>query len=227
MLTYLLLLAAAPASTAPIYGVARANDGDSLTIGSTRLRLFGIDAPELDQSCQRAGSSWNCGSESAEHLSRLVTGREVRCDPISKDQYDRVLAKCFVSGTEINRTMVATGYAVAFRRYSTDYVNAEDSARAAKRGIWSGTFQMPSEVRATSQPERGASPIRSTARARPATRTIQRATGACVIKGNHSRRGVWIYHLPGMPYYAQTRAEQMFCTEAEAQAAGYRRATVR
>lgn len=227
MLTYLLLLAAAPAATGPIYGVARANDGDSLTIGSTRLRLFGIDAPELDQSCQRAGWSWYCGSESAEQLSRLVTGREVRCNPVSKDQYDRVLAKCYVSGIEINRTMVATGYAVAFRRYSTDYVSAEDSARAAKRGIWSGTFQMPSEVRASSRSEGRASLPRTTARARPATRKTQRATGACVIKGNHSRRGQWIYHLPGMPYYAQTRAEQMFCTEAEAQAAGYRRAIVR
>jgi hypothetical protein len=44
-----------------------------------------------------------------------------------------------------------------------------------------------------------------------------------VIKGNHSRRGEWIYHLPGKPYHNETRAEQMFCSEEEAMAAGYRR----
>ena len=49
---------------------------------------------------------------------------------------------------------------------------------------------------------------------------------ACNIKGNHSRRGEWIYHLPGMPYYEQTRAEAMFCSEEDAIAAGYRRARV-
>lgn len=62
-------------------------------------------------------------------------------------------------------------------------------------------------------------------------RRVRQATAArssaCNIKGNHSRRGEWIYHLPGMPYYEQTRPEAMFCTEAEAQAAGYRRAIVR
>lgn len=68
---------------------------------------------------------------------------------------------------------------------------------------------------------------------RPETRSAQRpratlrSAGGCVIKGNRSRRGDWIYHVPGMPYHAQTRAEQMFCSEAEARAAGYRRAIVR
>jgi hypothetical protein len=53
------------------------------------------------------------------------------------------------------------------------------------------------------------------------------ANAACRIKGNRNRKGQWIYHLPGMPYYEQTRAEDMFCTEAQARAAGYRRAIVR
>jgi endonuclease YncB( thermonuclease family) len=226
MLNSLLLLAAATPMQ-PIYGVARANDGDSLTIGSTRIRLFGIDAPELGQSCKRAGVAWSCGEEAADRLSRLVTGREIRCNPVSTDQYDRLVARCSVVGTDVNRTMVASGFAVAFRKYSTDYVSAEESAKLAKRGIWSGTFDMPQDVRAAQRDEPKAPTRRASAGGAPRPVKNERRVGPCVIKGNHSRRGTWIYHLPGMPYYAQTRAEQMFCTEAEAQAAGYRRAIVR
>ena len=223
MIGFLFLFALASTPTQPIYGLAQAGDGDSLSIGPTRIRLFGIDAPELDQVCSRGGRSWNCGQESADRLSRLVTGRQVRCIPVSTDQYDRVLARCSVIGTDVNRTMVATGYAVAFRKYSTDYVSAEESAKLTRQGIWAGTFQMPSEVRATQgRPERSSVPP-----ARPVPKAVQRYSGGCVIKGNRSRRGEWIYHLPGMPYYSQTRAEQVFCSEAEAQAAGYRRAIVR
>jgi endonuclease YncB( thermonuclease family) len=227
MLTYLLALAAASSAAPPIYGIARANDGDSLTIGSTRIRLFGIDAPELDQTCERNGLIWGCGKEAAGRLSALVTGREVQCNPVSVDQYNRVLARCSIRGTDLNSDMVAAGYAVAFRRYSIDYVPEEESARAAERGIWAGTFDMPSAARAASRTSRQAPASDVAARPRIALRTAEPGVGPCLIKGNHSRRGEWIYHLPGMPYYTRTRAEQMFCSEAEARSAGYRRAIVR
>ena len=109
MVSLMFLLALASTPTQPIYGVALAGDGDSLSIGSTRIRLFGIDASELDQVCSRGGRSWNCGQEAADRLSRLVTGRQVRSIPVSTDQYDRILARCSVIGTDVNRTMVATG----------------------------------------------------------------------------------------------------------------------
>ena len=227
MLAYLLLIASTATATAqPIYGVAVAADGDSLTVDGKRIRLFGIDAPELGQVCRRGSEQWACGEEAAERLSKLVTGREVRCVPVGTDQHDRVLARCSAGPADVNRTMVATGYAVAFRRYSQDYVSAEESAKLAKRGLWSGTFEMPAEVRAQArspvpQGQTEERPIRSTAK------RVVSAGGACHIKGNHSRRGEWIYHVPGMPYYEQTRAEAMFCSEAEARAAGYRRARVR
>ena len=223
MISILFLSAFVSTATQPIYGLAQAGDGDSLSIGSIRIRLFGIDAPELDQACTRGGQSWNCGQEAADRLSRLVTGQQVRCIPVSTDQYARVLARCSVMGTDVNRAMVATGYAVAFRKYSMDYVSAEENAKLSKQGIWAGTFQMPSEVRGNqARPERS-----SATRTRLAPKAVKNYSGGCVIKGNHSRRGDWIYHLPGMPYYSQTRAEQMFCSEAEAQAAGYRRSIVR
>lgn len=217
-----LLLAA---SSQPFYGLAVAADGDSLTVNGERVRLFGIDAPEFDQTCTKDGKRWACGSASAEQLRKLVTGRTVRCHRVGTDQHDRTLARCSIGETDINRHMVAIGYAVAFRRYSSDYVAAENSAKAAKRGIWVGSFDMPSEVRAAAaQPQLSSGvPVRPSNRSQPVTQAI----GRCVIKGNHSRRGEWIYHLPGMPYYAQTRPEAMFCNEAEARAAGYRRARVR
>ncbi len=220
-----LLIAMAAASQQPLTGVARAGDGDSLTIRETRVRLFGIGAPEFDQLCQRGGSKWECGRDAADQLSKLVTGRHVFCLPVGTDQHERLLARCTAGAVDVNRTMVASGYAVAFRRYSTDYVTAEDSAKAARRGLWAGTFEMPAELRARATPRKVATPARRTPRrvARPESRYAD----GCLIKGNHSRRGDWIYHLPGMPYYAQTRPEAMFCSEAEARAAGYRRAIVR
>ena len=207
------------------YGIARSKDGDSITVGTREVRLFGIDAPEFDQTCTRNGASWACGTEAADHLSRLVTGRDVRCRLVSTDQYDRAVSRCTVGTTDINAAMVESGYATAYRQYSADYVAAGTRAKAARRGIWSGTFEAPGAYR---REERQA---RSTSRGRPA-RTAGRANdwpgrSGCAIKGNQNRRGQWIYHLPGMPHYDQTRPEQSFCTEAEAQAAGYRRAIVR
>ena len=100
-------------------------------------------------------------------------------------------------------------------------VAGEVRARASGRGIWSSAFQPPGDFRSAGRPETSGT-NRAVAEAPQA-----RPSAGCVIKGNRSRRGSWIYHLPGMPYYGQTRAEEMFCTEAEAQAAGYRRAQVR
>lgn len=212
------------------WGTARAKDGDSLVVGSREVRLFGIDAPEFDQSCKRAGTNWQCGTEAAEKLAALVTGREVRCVSSGEDQYGRTLAKCTVGQVDVNRTMVATGFAVAFRRYSSSYVSAEESAKVNRRGLWSGEFQMPQAFRAAEQPTPPSRPsatrTNSPAKSLP-NHSAGRSNGNCNIKGNRNRKGQWIYHVPGMPYYDQTRAEDIFCTEAQAQAAGYRRAIVR
>lgn len=208
-------------SMQPIYGIATSGDGDSLAISGKRVRLFGIDAPEFDQVCTRGGSNWACGQEAADQLSRLVTGRQVKCVPTGVDGFDRIVARCTVGGIDVNRTMVALGYAVAFRKYSTEYVSAEDTARNNRRGLWSGRFEMPAEVRANGRSTIERS-FRQGIRSRP-----QAVAQACNIKGNRSRRGEWIYHVPGMPYYEQTRAEEVFCSEADARAAGYRRAKVR
>jgi len=222
-----LLLSSAAAAQLVFSGVGRVKDGDSIMVGATEVRLYGIDAPELHQTCQRAGQSWACGAEAKEQLAALAGGKRVDCDQVGTDQYQRALARCRVGDLDINRTLVALGYAVAFRRYALDYTSAEESAKVNRRGLWSGTFEMPSEYRHPELARPPSPPMR-----RPVARMSPRISNstknaACRIKGNRNRKGQWIYHLPGMPYYEQTRAEDMFCTEAQARAAGYRRAIVR
>ena len=217
------LLFCAANAEPPVWGVARAQDGDSLLVDGKRVRLFGIDAPELGQTCTRAGQEWDCGKAAAEELAKLVSGRRVMCEPSGVDQYGRLLGRCTVGTIDVNRTMVESGYALAYRHYSSDYVTAEASARARGSGLWAGRFELPSNYRHGNRA--GTRPVRGPRVATvPRSGLGRRPSGDCRIKGNRNRRGQWIYHLPGMPYYDQTRPEEIFCTEQDARAAGYRRA---
>lgn len=223
-----LLASSAAAGQSVVSGVAYAKDGDSLTVGDKEIRLFGIDAPEYDQTFERHGASWACGAQAARQLSSLVTGKAVVCEQVATDLYGRVVARCRVGTTDVNKMMVALGFAIAYRRYSSDYVSVEESAKANRLGIWSGEFEAPSDFRHAEK--QSAQTRRATLRATSSASSRSSASARnsnCNIKGNRNRKGQWIYHLPGMPYYDQTRAEEIFCTEAEAQAAGYRRAIVR
>ena len=219
----LALCAQAASAQSAFSGIGRAKDGDSLTVGSREVRLYGIDAPEWGQACKRDGRNWACGQAAAGELSRLVTGKVLNCVAVDTDQYHRTVAQCTAGDVDVNRTMVALGYAIAYRRYSSAYVSAEDSARVNGRGLWAGTFEMPSLYR---RDERGEpvqrAPRRPRARVMSSYRQSAAPNGSCNIKGNRGSHG-WIYHLPGRPYYDRTQAEEWFCTEAQARAAGYRR----
>ena len=222
---YLLAWCAQEASAQSTFsGIGHAKDGDSLTIGSREVRLYGIDAPERDQTCKRDGRNWACGQVAAEELSRLIAGKELNCVAVDTDQYHRTVAQCTAGDVDVNRTMVALGYAIAYRHYSSAYISAEDSARVNRRGLWAGTFEMPSLYRREDRDEPVQDRARKRSRVRAASVYRQSAApnGSCNIKGNRGSHG-WIYHLPGRPYYDRTHAEEWFCTEAQARAAGYRR----
>jgi len=219
------VLLATPVHAQTLSGSAEIIDGDSLAVSGIWVRLFGIDAPEGKQTCNRSGTAWRCGEEAATQLRNLIGGNSIECRGRDTDTYGRTLAVCSVAGIEINRAMVEAGWATAFRKYSQDYVVEENRAKAAHRGIWTSEFQLPQEYRAVQSARQEAAPA-ELMRSQPAAPAAQ-ATSGCAIKGNRNRKGQWIYHLPGMPYYAITRAEEMFCSEAQAQAAGYRRAIVR
>jgi endonuclease YncB( thermonuclease family) len=125
-------------------GTFRAADGDSLVLGKQRLRLKGIDAPELSQTCMRQGKPWPCGLQAKLALGKLVAEPDVACVGNSRDKYHRLLVTCRRGSLNINRLQVTGGMAVSFG----DYEQEEDVAKAARRGVWAGEFLMPSAWRA-------------------------------------------------------------------------------
>ena len=139
---------ALPAHAADLTGPARIVDGDTLHLNGTKIRLHGIDAPETKQTCQRQdGSDYRCGEASTEALRTLVGSKPVKCEGSTYDRYGRLIGVCYADGVNLNAEMVRQGWALAYRRYSKDYVSAEDEAQAAKRGMWAGEFEMPWEWR--------------------------------------------------------------------------------
>lgn len=207
----------------PIAGRPSVTDGDTVVIRDARIRLHGIDAPESAQTCKNAGGNeYRCGQVAALALADHIGQATITCEPRDTDRYGRTVAVCRKGREDLNAWMVQQGHAIAYRRYAEDYVAAEGEAKAAKRGIWSGTFQEPQNWR-RDQRAGGVEVRPEVTPAPPATDTV----GGCQIKGNISAKGEKIYHLPGTPSYARTRideasGERMFCTEDEAQAAGWR-----
>lgn len=126
-----------------IAGTASVIDGDTLEIHGQRIRLHAIDAPESRQTCTRGGETWRCGQASALALSDKIGRRPVRCEQVDIDRYQRIVAKCFADGEDLNGWLVGQGLAVAYRQYGRDYVSVESEAKAARRGMWAGEFVMP------------------------------------------------------------------------------------
>jgi len=125
-------------------GVPIVGDGDSLSLNGERIRLRGIDAPELDQICRRAEESYACGREARKVLQDLVGTHPVTCRGTETDKYGRLLATCEAGGVELNSAMVESGWAVAYG----SYVGNELAARSAGRGLWQGEFDRPQDWRA-------------------------------------------------------------------------------
>jgi endonuclease YncB( thermonuclease family) len=204
-----------------ISGRAEITDGDSLEIGATHLRLYGVDAPEGRQSCTRAGRDWSCGDEAARKLRSLVGSATIVCTQRDVDDYERVVAVCRNGRVDLAAEMARAGLAVAYLRYSRDYVDEENEARAARRGLWAGEFEAPERFRRQERRESAAPAAEAQRRAATSRRD------GCQIKGNINGAGERIYHTPDSPAYGPTqidedRGERWFCTEAEARAAGWR-----
>jgi endonuclease YncB( thermonuclease family) len=132
----------------PLIGRAVVVDGDSIEIAGARIRLDGIDAPELDQPCTDArGQRWSCGRTAAQELRSHIAGREVRCTPSRTDRFHRSVAVCSLpDGSDLNAWIVHQGWALAYGRASS-YSSQQQEAQAARRGVWAGTFVLPWEWR--------------------------------------------------------------------------------
>ena len=212
-------LFAVPAAAETVAGMASVIDGDTIEIGGIRIRLHGIDAPESGQNClDPEGGSYRCGEVAALALSGRIGHAIVRCEEQDIDRYGRLVAVCFRDGVDLNAWLVEQGHALAYRAYSHDYVLEEQRASEAMLGVWMGRFVEPWKWR---RGERLDFPEASVAD--PAQDSPQ----DCLIKGNISRGGERIFHVPGQRNYDVTKIspskdERWFCTEAEAQEEGWR-----
>ncbi len=146
ILTLALALLATPV-LADVAGVASVIDGDTIEVHGQRIRLHGIDAPESRQLCRLDGKPWQCGKDAANALADKIARRLVTCEDLGRDRYKRMVARCTVAGEDISSWMVSQGLALAYRRYSVDYVDEEGEAQAARRGLWPAEFLKPSERR--------------------------------------------------------------------------------
>jgi len=139
----------AESSSSKMLTITKITDGDSLRAGDIRIRIHGIDAPEMRQICHdKQGDAYHCGVTARDYLASALGDKAVlRCEHLDTDRYQRFVMRCYHRGIDIGAGMVRAGWAVAYRRYAKDYISDEAEARAAKRGLWSGKFQKPEEWR--------------------------------------------------------------------------------
>ena len=128
-------------------GRANVLDGDTVHVDGTRIRLHGIDAPETRQTCSVKQRSYACGEYATRKLRELIQNKIIRCSVSGHDKYGRAIATCRYQDINLNEWMVREGLALAYRRYSREYIAAETYAIENNKGIHRGTFIPPWEWR--------------------------------------------------------------------------------
>lgn len=202
---------AASAVEPVITGRAQVIDGDTLTVGATRVKLWGIDAFEALQTCGQ-GQPLACGAKAIDTL-QIFIGREApNCVKRGVEPGGQVLAVCRVGMTDLAALVVRQGYALADRARAADYINDEEAARSMRVGAWSTTgFVSPSDYRA------GRRDV--VAISRPNDRGLSEG---CVIKASVVS-GAKVYRMPGDFAYDDIKADAVFCSEEAVIGAGFRR----
>ncbi|MBU3968623.1 thermonuclease family protein [Patescibacteria group bacterium] len=203
------------------YKVTRVVDGDTIDIEIgdkiERVRYIGIDTPETVDPRKPV----QCfGIEASKKNKELVEGKMVRLekDITDRDKYNRLLRYVFVDDVFINLELVKQGFAYSYSyppdiKHQDEFLKAQQEAEKTKQGLWSACPTEQEQTISTPTP----------------TPTIENNNGECLIKGNISSTGEKIYHMIGCGSYRKTqidesRGEKWFCTEAEAQSAGWRKA---
>jgi micrococcal nuclease len=196
--------------------VTRVIDGDTIEIeGGERVRYIGINTPETVDPRKPV----QCfGVESSKKNKELVEGRMVRLekDITNRDKYNRLLRYVWAGDTLVNLELVKQGFAQSYSyppdiKYQDRFIEAQREAREVKRGLW------------------GACPVSGEVTPATPSSNVSSQPSSCLIKGNISSSGEKIYHLPGCGSYEKTRidigrGERWFCTETDAQTAGWRKA---
>jgi endonuclease YncB( thermonuclease family) len=212
LIPLLALMPAVADAADPITGPASVIDGDTIEIDGQRISLYGVDAPEAAQTCAVGGKEERCGEQATTALAARIGQQTVTCKPKDTDQDGDMLAVCSAGGDDLNGWMVSQGMALAFRQYANKYVRREKKAAKEKVGLWRGYFVMPWDWR----------------RGKRLTRERVFEEGACAIKGNITRGGKRVYHVPGGQLYNTAHidtalGERWFCSEEEARKAGWKK----
>jgi len=214
-------------------------DGGNIQIGDMTFKLDGVDAPEVDQVCiDDHADPWTCGIEARDQLTKLINGRNIRCDDLGPDKISkkRHVGVCTAEGDtlSLNQQLVSSGFAVSGDSIKGYYRDDEAVAKEDRKGLWKGCFIAPREYRLG---KKDSALLGSSCRA-DRDREIRAALFPedlamppnCGIKGKFAVRArvtgnLGIYHLRGCPSYAATaKPDRWFCSEDDAQAAGFRKA---
>lgn len=227
------VLAASPAWAA----TATVKDGGTLQLAGNTFRLDGIDAPAVDQMCiDERADGWTCGAEARDQLARLIDGKQVRCGDLGPDPAykKRRLGLCILEGetASLGQLLVQKGFALADAKGK--FKPDEMAAKAERRGLWKGCFAAPGDFGIW---KKDAALLGSACRADrdqqiravlfPADPVMP---AGCAIKGKYAVRArvtgnVGIYHLQACRSYpGLNNSERWFCSEDDAQAAGFRKA---
>ena len=142
-----LSLIAVAAWAGDVGGEARVIDGKTLEVAGQRFRLFGVDAPDLDQTCRWPNKVIPCGKVSKTAMMDLVAHTRVVCTPQDGTRAGVRLARCRAGGFDLGGNMVHTGWALAYRPETDMYAATEAKAKQARRGLWKGRFTPPWEWR--------------------------------------------------------------------------------
>jgi endonuclease YncB( thermonuclease family) len=237
LLVLSLIIAILPA-TASRATNATVKDGGIIQLDGVTYRLDGIDPPALDQICiDEHADAWTCGVEARDRLTKLIGDRQLRCDDLGADPAygKRHLGVCTVEGetASLNQLMVRNGFALGLDPQGK-FRSEETAAKGDRRGLWKGCFVAPQDFRRW---RKDAALLGGSCRADrdPQIREVlfpadPDMPSGCSIKGKYAMRArvtgnVGIYHLQACRSYpGLTKPDRWFCSEEEAQAAGFRRA---
>jgi endonuclease YncB( thermonuclease family) len=232
LLATALLLLPAMAQATDITGVPKIREGDQITIGSSRIRLSGIDAPSVDQLClNKTGERWTCGVAARDALIKYADKKPWTCHIEHADRRGRSVGRCTVDGEDIQKWLVKSGWALAYDRQSHDYDADQKSAHLAKAGMWQGAFIAPWDWRVRNKKTAILGAVKLPANAHAIL--MASASGGvapspdCTIKGNINGAGECIFHTRKSRWYAQIKMDiskgtRWFCSVDDAVQAGCR-----
>ena len=210
LLAAALAIAPAPAGAeATLSGPGRALEGDRLEVAGTVVRLWGIDGPELEQSCVREGAFWPCGRKAHDHLAAFVDGQTVVCRVMPESVPQQTVAKCAVQGLDVAAELATRGFALVPPDGTQYYIPNRNEGRTRGAGLWSGVYVNPWEWRQGKRVVEWINDLRG-----------------CAVKGDIDGAGSRIFYLPFHDHYETIRievakGERWFCVEEEARAAGW------